>query len=51
MRLIPERRLQINNFILGEIGEVLAYHSEMVMKERGVISRDIEKEAAYTCMA
>jgi hypothetical protein len=45
---IPERQLQNSKFILGEIGKVFSYHSEMVMKERGVLVRDIQNEANWT---
>jgi uncharacterized membrane protein len=44
----PEKQLMTNKFILGEIGKVFSYHTEMVQKERGIMMRDIENEADWT---
>jgi hypothetical protein len=45
---LPERQLMTKQFLLGEIGKVFAYHTEMVQRERGIMARNVENEADRT---
>jgi hypothetical protein len=40
--------LQTNKFVLGEIGKIFSYHTEMMQKERVILMRDIENEADWS---
>jgi hypothetical protein len=45
---IPERQLAKNKFLLGEIRKKFTFHAEFMMKEGGILIRDVQKEADYT---